>query len=94
MEMPRGEGGYGISLRVPIGNGPMVSSSGQPRKSSGHHRFTRLDPGCGDARVGGRGDVLRTQCRRLVFTDKNSTGRSPIFILTVFRTFADCIARF
>ena len=39
---------------VPIGNGPGLKSAGlSPTDNQvGIHSFTRLDPGCGDARVG------------------------------------------
>ena len=39
-------------------------------------------------------EVLRTHCRLLDFNPKNSTGRSPIFILAPFLSSADRMAHF
>jgi hypothetical protein len=60
----------------------------------GIRSFMCLDPGCGDARVGEMSKSFGHYRRRVVFTITNSTGRSPIFILAFFQTFADRMAHF
>ena len=66
-----------------------------PDNHIGIFSFTRLDPGCGDARAGELSKCFAHNADRIVvFTIKNSTGRSPIFILTFSRHFADRIVVF
>ena len=65
-----------------------------PDNHIGMYSFTRLGPGCGDARVGETSKCFAHSTAYSIFTCKNSTGRSPIFILTFFRHFADRIIDF
>ena len=60
-----------------------VWNTSPPDNHMGMYSFTRLGPGCGDARVGETSKCFAHSTAYSVFTCKNSTGRSPNFVFGV-----------